>query len=389
MDERDDDLLPTEALVRARSASSSATETTARPKRRATDLARELATRTAPAELFTHEGGSLRCTACAHRCVMGEGRVGACGVRDARDGQIFAPFGYVARRYVREVETNTVYHVEPGAKALTFGMYGCDLRCPYCHNWKLSQALREDAPGEAPVTITPAELVDEAIVAGARVVCAAYNEPMIAAEWVKAVFTEARERGLRTMVVSDGNTTPEALAYLRPVTDVYRVDLKGFDGEQYKTLGGRLEPVLGAIAEARRLGYWVEVVTLVVPGFNDDANGLRGLAKKLAAIDPSMPWHLNAFQPRYKMAERPAMHPELLVSVAGVAFARGMRFVYVGNVTHMFGELEHTRCPGCHATVVERANYRTTKNRLTATGACPDCGERIPGLFGEAPRGSS
>jgi pyruvate formate lyase activating enzyme len=181
------------------------------------------------------------------------------------------------------------------------------------------------------------------------------------------------------MVVSDGNTTPEALAFLRPVTDVFRVDLKGFLPEHYKALGGRLEPVLEAIAEARRLGYWVEVVTLVVPGFNDDAAGLRGLAKKLIAIDPALPWHLNAFQPRYKMKDRPAMHPEMLVSVAGSAYARGMQFVYVGNVTHTFQELEHTRCPKCHATLVERNNFTTTANHLR-DGACA-CGEKIPGLF--------
>jgi pyruvate formate lyase activating enzyme len=183
------------------------------------------------------------------------------------------------------------------------------------------------------------------------------------------------------MVVSDGNTTRAALAYLRPVTDVYRVDLKGWDAAQYKTLGGRVEPVLAAIADARELGYWVEAVTLVVPGFNDDDSGLRGLAKKLVAIDPDLPWHLNAFQPRYKMKDRPAMTADLLVSVAGAAYARGLRYVYVGNVTNAFGELEHTRCPSCHATVIERKNYATIANRVTADGSCPSCATRIPGLF--------
>lgn len=372
-EDRVDDLLPTESLVRVE---------TGKTKRRATDLARELSTRAQPTSsgLFTHENGHLRCLACAHRCVLSEGRPGACGVREARGGEIYAPFGYVARKYVREVETNTVYHVEPGSKALTFGMYGCDLRCPYCHNWKLSQALREDAPGEAPIATTPSALVDEAVERGARVVCAAYNEPMIAAEWVFAVFSEARARGLRTMVVSDGNTTREALSFLRPVADVFRVDLKGVDDAQYKTLGGRFSPVFEGIRTARELGYWVEVVTLVVPGFNDREADLRDLAKKLASIDPNMPWHLNAFVPRYKMSDAPPMHAELLVSVAGAAYARGMRFVYVGNVTRAFPELEHTRCPECHGVLVERRNYRTMRSRLDGD-ACPDCKARIPGIF--------
>lgn len=359
-----DALLPVEALKR----------------RRAPALGASLSALAVPGDLEERREGLLRCTACAHRCVLAEGRAGACGVRLARDGRVHVPFGYVARRYVRAVETNTVFHVEPGARALTFGMDGCDLRCPYCHNWRLSQALREDLTSEAPIVTTAAALVDEAVSAGCRVVCAAYNEPMIAAEWVRAVFAEARGRGLRTMVVSDGHTTPEALAYLRPVTDVFRVDLKGFTTEHYRALGERLEPVLAAIAEARRLGYWVEVVTLVVPGFNDDPRGLRGLARHLAGVDPDVPWHLNAFQPRYRMRDRPAMHPELLVSAAGVAYARGLRYVYVGNATSTFGELEHTRCPGCHATVIERRNYETRVNRLDS-GACPSCGARVPGLW--------
>jgi pyruvate formate lyase activating enzyme len=341
MEDQNDDLLPPASL---------------RP-RKSVDLRLDLSKLAVRGELQQRDGNLLRCTACAHRCVLTDGRAGACGVREGRDGDVFVPFGYIARRYVRAVETNTVYHVEPGSKSLTFGMYGCDLRCPYCHNWRLSQALREDVAGEAPIPISAEALVEEAITAGCRVMCAAYNEPMIAAEWVRAVFTEAKARGLLTMVVSDGNTTPEALAYLRPVTDVFRVDLKGFAPEHYKALGGRLEPVLEAIAEARRLGYWVEVVTLVVPGFNDDGIGLRGLAKKLVAIDPALP-----------------------VSVAGSAYARGMAFVYVGNVTGTFQELEHTRCPKCHATVVERKNFTTTARHLRGD-ACAGCGQRIPGLF--------
>ncbi len=360
----DDALLPASALRKPAAAA----------------LAADLFARAVPGALFETFGAAFRCTACAHRCVLAPGRAGACGVREATSDHVRVPFGYVARRYVRTVETNTVYHVEPGAKALTFGMYGCDLRCPYCHNWKLSQALREDVKTESPIPISPAELVSEAVSAGCRVICAAYNEPMIAAEWVRAIFAEARRRGLRTMVVSDGHTTREALTYLRPVTDVFRVDLKGFDAEQYRTLGARIEPVFAAIKAAKELGFWVEVVTLVVPSFNDDPAGLRSLARELVAIDPAMPWHLNAFQPRYRMRDRAPMAAELLLSVAGAAYARGMRFVYVGNVSSTFGELEHTRCPSCHAVLVERRNYVTTANRVVS-GRCAACGTEVPGLW--------
>jgi pyruvate formate lyase activating enzyme len=328
--------------------------------------------------------GRLECVACAHRCALGDGQTGRCGVRRREGDRLLVPFGYVAARRIRPIETNTVYHVLPGASALTFGMYGCDLACPYCHNARISQALR-DGGDITPAPVSAAALVDQAVAAGCSAVCAAYNEPMIAAEWMHAVFTAARARGLATVIVSDGNTTPEALTYLRPVADVYRVDLKGFTEAQYVQLGGRLAPVLDAIRTARRLGYWVEVVTLVVPDFNDDLGGLRGLARAIADVDPGIPWHLNAFQPRYRWRDRPPQAAGLLVTAAGSAYARGLRHVYVGNVGGRATALEHTRCPGCHAVVVTRHGYRALEVRLVS-GRCPDCGTAIGGVWPAAER---
>ena len=347
------------------------------------------------AELWTTPGtlarlrgdGRLECVACAHGCLLGDGQTGRCGVRHRDGGRLLVPFGYVAARHVRPIETNTVYHVVPGAAALTFGMYGCDLACPYCQNARISQALRDGGEVD-PVPVSASALVDEAVAAGCGAVCAAYNEPMIAAEWVRAVFAAARARGLVTVVVSDGNTTAEALAYLRPATDVYRVDLKAFTEPQYAQLGGRLATVLDAIGTARALGYWVEVVTLVVPGFNDDLAGLRGLARALVAIDPEIPWHLNAFQPRYRWRDRPAPSAALLVAAAGSAYARGLRHVYVGNLGDRAPALEQTRCPACHAVLVTRQDYRALDVRLV-DGRCPACDTAVAGLWASPARAAA
>ena len=338
--------------------------------------------RTAPAELWqphVHARDSVRCVAGAHGCVVASGARGACGVRLNRNGVLHAPFGYVARRYVRAIETNTVYHVLPGARALTFGMYGCDLRCPYCHNHRLSQALRDGSSDERPTEIEAEALVEEAASAGCSVICAAYNEPMIAAEWTRAVFEQAKHRGLATVIVSDGNSTPEALAYLRHVTDVFRVDLKGADEETYRKLGGRLAPVLRSIGVARELGYWVEVVTLVVPTLNHELSGLRSIARALRALDSAIPWHLNAFVPRYRLKALPPADPNLLLSAVGMAYAQGLEFVYAGNVNAL-SELSHTRCPGCHHVVIRRQNYTTLSNVLDH-GHCPECRRVIAGLW--------
>ena len=346
-------------------------------------LADALAARTAPGVLGELLGdGAIRCTACAHRCVLEDGRTGACGVRHNAGGELRVPFGYVARRYVRAVETNTVYHVHPGARALTFGMFGCDLRCPYCHNWRVSQALREGVADEAPQDIGAAALVDEAVAAGCRVICSAYNEPMITAEWAHAVFTEARARGLTTALISDGNTTAEALRYLRPVTDVFRVDVKAGAAEHYRALGGRLEPVLAGLREARRLGYWIETVTLVAPGLNDDLEQLRVIASEILAVGRDIPWHVNAFHPRYLWRDRPRTASAILVSAAGMALARGLRHVYVGNVAGEAAALAHTRCPGCGDVLVRRQNYATVAVAESFTGGvCRRCETRVAGIW--------
>jgi pyruvate formate lyase activating enzyme len=335
-----------------------------------------------PATLFEPtEHGAVRCTACAHGCVLTEGREGACGVRFLRDGTLMAPHGYVARRYVRSVESNTLYHFHPGARAFILGMFGCDLRCPYCHNWRISQALREDVQDEAPLACTAEELAAQAVAEGCTVMAAAYNEPMISAEWIREVFSAAKARGLATAIVSDANTTRAALEHVRPVCDAFRVDLKGTDNERYKALGGRIAPVLDAIRTAHELGFWVEVVTMVVPGFNDELHGLRALAEQIARVSVDIPWHLNAFVPRYKLSQHPRMEMGPLASAVGMGYARGLRFVYASNAPGGYSELSHTRCPGCHEVLLERNDYRLTRGHLTEAGACPRCGEAIPGRW--------
>jgi pyruvate formate lyase activating enzyme len=330
------------------------------------------------------EGGAVRCNACAHRCRIADGTYGACGVRMNRDGELRVPFGHVARRYVRPIETNTIFHVAPGTRALTFGMYGCDLRCSYCHNHRLSQALRDGASEEHALPTTPRALVDEALAAGCSAVCAGYNEPMVSAEWTRSVFEVARSEGLLTVLVSDGHSTPEALEYMRGCADVFRIDLKAHDESAYKKLGGRLRPVLETISLARELGYWVEVVTLVVPGINQDLRAIGSMGKVLRAIDPSMPWHLNGFVPRYRLRGLPPADPAFLMLAAGAAYAAGSEFVYVGNAPQC-AELAHTRCPECRSVVVRRHDYSTLESRI-AGGACHACGKRLPGLWQERTR---
>jgi pyruvate formate lyase activating enzyme len=332
-------------------------------------------------ELWHAEGEHLRCVACGHRCLMGEGKRGICKVRFNRDGELRVPFGYIAALQCDPVEKKPFFHVYPGSDALTFGMLGCDFHCSYCQNWFTSQALR-DAQANAPMRpTTPAELSAMALRENARLVVSSYNEPLITSEWAVAVFREARRHGLTCAYVSNGNATPEVLDYVRPWLTAYKVDLKSFDDAHYRSLGGTLKAVLDTIRLVHERGLWLEVVTLVIPGFNDSERELRQAARFLASISRDIPWHVTAFHPDYHMTDPPRTQAEALVRTAEIGAEEGLRFVYAGNIPGQVGSWENTRCPGCSATVIERVGYLVRHYRLTGAGACPDCGTVIPGVW--------
>jgi pyruvate formate lyase activating enzyme len=223
---------------------------------------------------------------------------------------------------------------------------------------------------------------------GAAALVSTYNEPLITAEWAVAVFKEAKAAGLVTGFVSNGNATPEVLEYLRPWVDLYKVDLKSFDNRRYRELGGRIGPILDSIRRIHEMGFWLEVVTLVIPGFNDSDNELSQIAGFLSAISPDIPWHVTAFHKDYKMVGPENTPPETLIRAAATGRTAGLRFVYAGNLPGETRNLEDTNCPGCGTLLVERRGFRVLRARVSSEGRCPDCRMAIPGRWGSQPRQS-
>ena len=505
-------------------------------------------------ELCRVEGDRIRCLACGHRCLIGDGLRGICKVRFNERGQLKVPYGYVAGLQCDPVEKKPFFHVYPGSDALTFGMMGCDLHCSYCfpgetpvvtqhgqiplaelfasanrvemtcdaeiaypqdleavagsgklrkvrcvfkhpyrgplvvlhpryltplrctpdhrvyatrgrafppqpvpagqltrdhylviprghtfsvsaladvareletmrtedhylvpirdisstsydgdvynmeveeehnylagfflvcncQNWVTSQALR-DPVAVAPIRpVTPAQLVEIARREKARLVVSSYNEPLITAEWAVSVFREANAAGLACAFVSNGNATPEVLDFLRPWIIAYKVDLKSFNDRNYRSLGGTLENITQTIRMIRERDLWLEVVTLVVPGFNDSEDELRRAAGFLASVSPDIPWHVTAFHKDYKMTDPEPTSADMLVRAAEIGAAEGLRFVYAGNLPGQVGPWEDTRCPSCHTTLIERFGYLVRSYRITPEGRCPQCQTRIPGVW--------
>jgi len=346
-------------------------------------LAEVLARETREGELYdTLPDGRLRCYACGHCCPLPDGAVGVCKVRFNEGGRLLVPWGYVGGVQCDPIEKKPFFHALPGALAYSFGMLGCDLHCGYCQNWVTSQALRDPAAVAPPLSASPDALVRDAIRQEARVLVSTYNEPLITSEWAVAVFKEAKAAGLTTGYVSNGNATPQVLDYLRPWVDLYKVDLKSFDDRQYRQLGGRLAPILDTIRRLHQMAFWVEIVTLLIPGFNDTADELERLTAFVASVSPDIPWHVTAFHGDYKMQDPGNTTPEMLLKAADIARGSGLRYVYAGNLPGEVGDLENTRCTGCGETLIERYGYYIRDYKISADGRCPACRTPVPGRWG-------
>jgi len=344
-------------------------------------LAETLEKRTVVGSLFEKlPGNRVRCFACGHRCLILEGLPGICKVRFNKDGTLYVPFGYVAALQCDPIEKKPFFHALPGAQALSFGMLGCDYHCDYCQNWITSQALRDPGAIASPQDTSVDQLVQLSHRYHARVLASTYNEPLITSEWAVAVFQRAKQEGFRTAYISNGNGTTEVLDYLRPWVDLYKVDLKSFRDRNYRKLGGRLDGVLETIRQLHLKKFWVEVVTLIVPGFNDSDEELSDLAQFLANVSRDIPWHVTAFHKDYKMTGPDNTSVNILLKACELGKKAGLHYVYAGNLPGHVAEWENTYCPSCHALLIERHGFYVLQNKLR-DGACPRCQQAIAGVW--------
>jgi len=341
----------------------------------------ELDRSTRPGELVQKlPGDVLICTACGHRCKLRPGQRGVCKVRFNENGVLRVPFHYAAGVLNDPIEKKPFFHVLPGSLAMSFGMLGCDFHCSYCQNWFTSQALRDDASTLNFSSITADEICDLAEEQDSKSVISTYNEPLITSEWAVEIFREAKKRGLLTGYVSNGHGTPEVLEYLHPWLDLFKIDLKSFSAKNYRRLGGNLDAVLETIRQVHAMGFWTEIVTLVVPGYNDSDAELSGMAEFIASVSVDIPWHVTGFFPTYKMTDKGATPAQTLLRARQRGMDCGLKFVYSGNRAGQVENTESTFCPKCSETIIERQGFRVVANRLIS-GACPECREPIPGKW--------
>lgn len=350
----------------------------------------------------TEPGGRVLCTLCPHDCRITPGGRGACGVRYNHAGKLYTlVYDKVVAREVNPIEKKPLFHFHPGSHAYSISTVGCNLRCLFCQNWRISQwpkdhlpkrletgqeaapepicpqlaALDASMPGEP---ITPEHIVSAALNTGCESISYTFTEPTIFYELAYDTAVLARKQGLKNSFVSNGFISEAPLRQLATVLDAANIDFKFFKEESYRRISrARLGPILDAIRLYHELGVWLELTTLVIPGLNDSDEELEEIAAFIRGLGPEVPWHVSAYYPAYKMHEHPPTPAATLRRARQIGLDAGLRYVYEGNIPGEGGE--NTYCYGCGAPLIERYGFFVRHNRI-ANDRCPECGVRIDGI---------
>ncbi len=323
---------------------------------------------------------SIICRLCNHFCHIPEGKRGLCGVRENRDAKLYSlVYGQLVAANTDPVEKKPLFHFLPGSSSYSISTVGCNFRCLHCQNHAISQYSTQNTGGIHGQEYTPASVVEEAVQAGCSSISYTYVEPTVFYEFAYSCATMAHDRYLKNIFVSNGYMAPDVSKHLSSVLDGINIDIKAFTDDFYKKVcKARLQPVLDNVQLMHKLGVWVEVTTLLIPGLNDSPQELRDIARFIKNIAPDIPWHVTAFHPTYKMRDRETTPAERLRKARNIGLEEGLSFVYVGNTLDEDGE--NTYCPSCGLELISRSGFAISRNRIV-NGHCCFCGKKIAGVW--------
>lgn len=321
----------------------------------------------------------VRCTACRMYCVLKPGATGLCGVRENKDGVLhLTVYGKAAAAHVDPIEKKPFFHVLPGRQVFTVGTVGCNFSCQFCQNWELSQLVKKDHSRREGRLLAPEQVVEHCMDHNIPIIAFSYNEPAIFIEYALDVIRLAKQNGIKTVMVSNGYLSKEVLVKLSGLLDAINIDLKSFSESFYqKHCKARLAPVLDTIRTCYRLGIWVELTTLVIPGENDDDKQITSIIDFIASVDSNIPWHISAFHPNYNMMHLPCTSHKRLIEIYEQA-SNVLSYVYVGNVLDT--QRANTYCPSCKHLLIKRGVFASQQQGLHE-GQCSFCHQKIHGVF--------
>ncbi|WP_419175519.1 AmmeMemoRadiSam system radical SAM enzyme [Desulfosediminicola sp.] len=332
------------------------------------------------ARLYTRHEGVIHCELCAHECKIRDGKRGLCNVRENRGGKLYTlVYGKLIAEHVDPIEKKPLFHVFPGSTSYSIATRGCNFHCRHCQNSSISQVAMGDDPTRFCLTRSPQEVVDAALKAECKTISYTYVEPTIFFEFAYDCCQLAADNGIYNIFVSNGYMTGRTARVIAPFLTAINIDIKSFRDEFYrKVCGARLQPVLDTVKLMRELGVWVEVTTLVIPDYNDSVDELNDIAKFLVEVDATIPWHVTAFSPSYKMLEEKHTPKRTLLKAQEIGFEAGLQQVYVGNILSKGGE--DTICPSCGTVVVSRLGF-SIQGKSMIDGRCLECSAVIPGVW--------
>ncbi len=321
------------------------------------------------------KSGKIKCLLCRHYCELSEGQTGICGVNKNENGKLVnLVYGRVAALNIDPIEKKPLYHFLPGTTALSLGTVGCNMQCSFCQNWQISQekiVLQKDF-------ISPGQMVELALKYKAKTIAYTYNEPTIFYPYARDIAILARQHNIRSVFVTNGIESKEVVKDMPGIIDAANVDFKAYDEKYYKRELKAPFAVRETLQLMKKVGLWVEVTTLIIPGINDQPEHLKKIADFIAQkLGTETPWHLSAFHPDYKMRDRGATPVMTLEKAYEIGKKAGLEFIYIGNVGM---KKNITYCPNCHKPLIERLGYQLLANRIV-DGKCVYCHTKIPGIW--------
>jgi len=320
----------------------------------------------------------IECQLCPRNCKLGDKERGYCGVRENIGGTYYTlVYGKACAANIDPIEKKPFFHFLPGTTAFSIATAGCNVNCKFCQNWQISQVRAEQVK---PFDLPPQDVVASALKYSCPSIAYTYTEPVVYFEYMYDTSLEARNKGIKNCVVTAGHIHQEPLLDLVKVVDAIKIDLKSFSQDFYKNyVHGDLKPVLEAIQTVRRSKVWLELVYLVIPTLNDDAEGIQQMSRWIKnEVGPDVPLHFSRFQPMYLIQNLPPTPISTLEKVRDVALAEGLHYVYIGNVPGH--KAQGTFCPSCRRLIIERDGFRIDRIDLDG-GKCKFCRNPIPGIW--------
>ena len=312
------------------------------------------------------EDETVQCHLCPHDCVIQEDKRGICRVRVNHNGTLYTEnYGQISSMGVDPIEKKPLYHFYPSEGILSLGTYGCNFKCKFCQNFRISQ--------QHPNTTfqSPEDIIKQAKNRDIMGIAYTYSEPMVWYEFVYETAIKAHEAGLKNVLVTNGFIQQKPLKKLTKYIDAANIDLKSFHNDFYKKIcGGTLEPVLETIKYMYDKTH-IELTTLIVTNQNDGLEELEEIFKWIKDLSPDIPLHLSRYFPNYQMEE--PQTPKKKMEEAYQIAKKYLNYVYIGNMRTKKGQ--NSYCPDCNEEVISR-QYFNTINHLE-NGKCPKCGKQI------------